>query len=268
MSWPELLNDFVLAEARVKAATDHARPIRAKVTEEARNKWNIEGADRWVRHGLGIVSLCKPSPFTQITDRAGLVKWLVGNGHGDLVHPKVTVKDSQKLSAALKLLKSAGAGLLLTLDLVEEELNGPDGEEDGRELLNDAVFDVVDALDVTDDPVADVWEQLAAADGFAAVPGPPDDERDVCELVTADGEIVPGLVRVTPEPDRVRVLVDKGLRSRVAVDLLVEDADEEAAAQAQADAAHQEWVTQEETEAAYWSGFEAGKAAASGVRDA
>jgi hypothetical protein len=206
-AFSEIRDELVRANARSKAARDHEDAVRVKFSTAALERWDAEGQDRWVAPGLGVVSLCKPSPFGRVTDRDRLVKWLVENGHGDLVTASTTVADSQRLAnvadGAVHAVKTGDGKYALEL----------------CELL-------VAAVEVVDEPVRDVWDQLWSTNRFVAVQD--DTDRTLARMVASTGEVVPGLVQVTPEPSSVRVLPDRRLRERASFELLMDEADAEA----------------------------------------
>lgn len=174
MSLPELLDQLVRLEARAKAANALATPIRQKATALIRERYEAEGSDRFVRPGA-VVSLVKPTPYPEVARPEALCNWLTQAGRDDLVTKTVTVVDTPLLISAVE--------------------TAAEGKTPNPTLL-------LEAVDVRSQPLADWHRHLT----FDVTPDG--------TLVTPDGEPIPGVRWVVPEPTSIRVALDKQVRAQ------------------------------------------------------
>lgn len=202
MSFAALADEVLALKARAFAANDALRGPAAKLREHVLNRYAEEGSDRW-RRGGGTVSVVKPSPVTQVTDRLELLAWLIRNEHDDLIVECIKVIDEKPLLDAIMLAEGSG----------EKGVRSPEA----------ACALLLSAVKTWREPVADVWEQLVERDGFRKAI---ELEDGTARLVTTDGEVVPGIRRVTPPPTSIQVLPTKLAKRQAELDLLLE-ADEE-----------------------------------------
>lgn len=173
----DLLARLVRLSALTKAAESEAKPIRAKATAMALERYEDEGSDRWARDD-GLVSLVKPKEYVQVTAPGQLSAWLEGAGLSTLVRDVPQILDA--------------AGFALALNRALDVLVG---EGDTRVALNNLVLTV----DMASEPVTDWHEHIewtATDDGT---------------LVSVDGEPIPGCQMVRPPIRSIVVRPDKAL---------------------------------------------------------
>lgn len=163
---------LLVAEAHAAAYKAQAEAIRAELDAEARRRLATEGAaPSWKVKGRGTVLLADGDPKPSVADNRALVAWLREH------HPTEFV-----------------ASATLTVDL--------SGLSDGHAanvaaMLNTVVARMPGRAQLSTDEAPRLAFLTAlttgAADGYAVVPDPEDDDAPA-RVFTASGEIVPGLV--------------------------------------------------------------------------
>ena len=156
-----LLERLTRLQAKAKAVEAAMRPVRAKATQMALERFSDEGSDRWARDD-GLVSLVKPKPYVETTQPETLCGWLAERDFAGLVLHRVEVIDHSKALGVLRLLHHA------------------------KTLTDDEIAAALDAFDVRREPVADWADHMqwqADEDGT---------------LITPDGEPIPGCRLVQP----------------------------------------------------------------------
>lgn len=136
------------------------RPLRARLAAEMATYARRGGLHQFRRPG-GLVSLVAPQPRWDVFDEQAFAGWLVANGHDQLVTERVVVTDHPSLIALLRGTSRPGRVSASKLDA---------------------------CLAVVVEPDADAPDHLSVKVD--------DDGR----LVARDGEVIPGVRRVTRAP--------------------------------------------------------------------
>ncbi len=183
-----LLVTLIGYEARARAAGELAKTVRPKVEAMVLDRWHDEGSDRFVRDGV-VVSLIKPSPYADVTQPEALCAWLESIGRDDLVVETPVILDAAAMAAVLRRLG----------ELIE-----------AATLPGDIAADLLRIIDVRSQPVAD-WHTHVSCHvvGNGMVLSP-------------DGEVIPGVRWVTPEPRSIRVALDAATKDAARLMLVAE----------------------------------------------
>jgi hypothetical protein len=187
--WRTDLDRLVAATAVLRAAEHFCGKIRTKVTEQALRRYTTKGQIRWRSPSGGLISIVQPAAYTEITSRDALVGWLKRNGHGDLVNQRVRVTNERALAKAyaLAVAEPQSAALARTL--------------------------LLSAVEVVEEPVTDVYEQLARRVEVHEVGTQVNGHNPgIRKVLTRDGELIPGLRRITPAPSSIQVRPSAALR--------------------------------------------------------
>lgn len=170
----DLLDALVAHKTTIRAASRLYDEIQGEAVRLVVGRYHDEGTDRFRRPG-GIVSLVRPSAHAEIVDPDKLCAWLESAGRSDLIVQTPVIVDAAALVSAVSAIVDRDERVDLGATLAA--------------LL-------VRAVDVRSEPVADWADHLdPAIDGEM--------------MVTDNGEIIPGVRWVAPEPRSIRVAPDR-----------------------------------------------------------